>query len=320
MRSASTSRCSSASSSAPAGRGRRRGRSTPACWPKSPPRGLPATRWRASPPGSASRSSERHSARGDAETAARSSGAGAQAARGGHPHARGGRARLPLADRHARRAASRRLGRAGRAPGPVEPWRRPPHRQPALPPSHRRDHARAGRSSLRPDGRRRGPRAHDARADLVALCASRRGRAPGGALRDRDRHRARHDARAGARRVRRRWTGPVSAIASHPLVGGSGRRLRLSGGGAHEPARHPPSRGHGRRPAMWSGRCRRATCCGCAGRGRSRSATRSSEAADVPRLAQPPGPGSPGVAAALLGEGMSGRADRRRHLAPALAR
>ena len=66
-----------------------------------------------------------------------------------------------------------------------------------------------------------------------------------------------------------------SAMASPPPGHGARRRLRLPGDGAHEPAARPPSRRHRRGRTSSSARCLPATCCDCAPKARSNSATRS---------------------------------------------
>ena len=139
-----------------------RARSTRGCSPRSPSPISPASRSTVSPPGSASRSPTAIPRAATRIACARIFLAlRAEAARGRHPHAGGGRARLPRADRRAGRAAPRRLGRAGRG---AEPGRRradaAAHRQLCLSPPRRRHHARA--AALRRRGQRRSATRSDA--------------------------------------------------------------------------------------------------------------------------------------------------------------
>ena len=124
IRSASTSRCSSASSRAPAWPGRRRARSTRGCWRRSPRPGLAGYSLESLAAWLGVAVGQRHSALGDAETTARIFLAllpklRAVGIRTLAEAERACRAMTDVLDK----PASRRLGRAGECPrpAPVEP-------------------------------------------------------------------------------------------------------------------------------------------------------------------------------------------------------
>ena len=266
---------------------------------------LPATRSRGSPTGSVSRSPDRHSALGDAATRRASSSrccrgcARAASARWRRPSG------LPGADRGDRQAAPGRLGTSrSEAPAPLDA-ERSLQRIDSYPYRHRvRDVMSApaefvARRHVVGDAL---ARMADERISSLSS-ASQAGEqlplpAETGIVTERDVMR-----RWPARR-RRAWH--AGREHRHPSAGhGAGGGVRLSCDRPHEPAQDPPS-GCDDETAASSAHCRPATCCGCAPRGSSRSATRSSRPPTCTRSAAP-GPSCRASPRALLAEGLSGR-------------